>query len=81
MNRGSKRDFYDIYFLLNDFTLTEMIELFEKKHNNINKFAVQRSLVYFEDAENQEDIVLLKECTLAWQKVKQTLVSEVKKLT
>ncbi|MDP3567294.1 nucleotidyl transferase AbiEii/AbiGii toxin family protein [Sediminibacterium sp.] len=80
MNRGSKRDFYDIYFLLHDFTLQEMIDLFEKKYKNINKFAVQRSLVYFEDAEHQEDIVLLKEKTLTWQHVKQTLINEVKKM-
>ncbi len=80
MNRGSKRDFYDIYFLLQHFTLTEMMSLFERKYANINTFAILRSLTYYEDEEVQPDIVLLKEKNLTWEQVKQTIKLKVNEL-
>jgi len=43
-NRGSKKDFYDIYFLLHQYTLYEMVSLFEKKFANYNNFYIIKSL-------------------------------------
>jgi len=80
MNRGAKKDFYDIYFLLQDYSLSKMMELFEKKYTNIEPNAIIRSLTYFEDAEGHENPVLLKELSLTWEKVKQTIVSETRKI-
>ncbi|MEO8761752.1 MAG: nucleotidyl transferase AbiEii/AbiGii toxin family protein [Bacteroidia bacterium] len=80
MNRGAKKDFYDIYFLLQEYTLTQMFELFEKKYTNIEPNAIIRSLTYFEDAEESETPVLLKEVSLTWEKVKQTIISETRKI-
>lgn len=80
MNRGAKKDFYDIYFLLQEFSLTKMFELFEKKYTNIEPNAIVRSLTYFEDAEETENPVLLKEVSLTWEKVKETIVSETRKI-
>ncbi|HXB40115.1 MAG TPA: nucleotidyl transferase AbiEii/AbiGii toxin family protein [Bacteroidia bacterium] len=80
MNRGAKKDFYDIYFLLQEYSFTKMMELFEKKYANIEPNAIIRSLTYFEDAEEQENPVLLKEVSLSWEKVKQTIISEIRKI-
>jgi predicted nucleotidyltransferase component of viral defense system len=80
MNRGAKKDFYDIYFLLQEYSLTEMMELFKRKYANIEPNAIIRSLTYFEDAEAHENPVLLKEVSLSWEKVKQTIVSETRKI-
>ena len=80
MNRGAKRDFYDIYFLLNDYSFEHMFGLFEKKYSNIEPYAIVRSLGYFEDADLQSPPVLLKEKNLTWEKVKQTIIEETKKL-
>ena len=80
MNRGAKRDFYDIYFLLNDYSFEQMFQLFDKKYSNIELAAIVRSLGYFEDADIQENPVLLKEKSLTWEKVKQTIIEETRKL-
>jgi predicted nucleotidyltransferase component of viral defense system len=74
-NRGLKKDFYDIYFLLQEYTLKEMIEFFEKKFSNYNNFYIIKSLTYFEDAENDFEPKLLKKCT--WDEVKQFIKSKV----
>lgn len=76
MNRGAKKDFYDIYFLLQQTTLANMFELFEEKYTNITPVAILKSLTYFEDAEETETPVLLKEKSLTWQQVKKTITKE-----
>jgi len=50
-NRGRKKDFIDLYFLLQHFSLKQMIEFYEKKYPKNNLFFVIRSLSYFNDAE------------------------------
>lgn len=80
MNRGAKRDFYDIYFLLEEFTVEQMLALFERKYQNIEVLAIYKSLGYFEDAEEQENPVLLKNKSLTWQQVKQRIIKETAKL-
>ena len=50
-NRGRKKDFIDLYFLLQHFSLKQMLELYEKKYPQNNLFFVLRSLSYFHDAE------------------------------
>ena len=42
--RGRKKDFVDLYFLLQHFTLEQMIELYEKKYPQNSVFFVIRSL-------------------------------------
>ncbi len=54
-NRGAKKDFYDLYFLLQKFTLEEMYGLYEKKFGMVDPFQIHRSLCFFEDAETRLD--------------------------
>lgn len=75
-NRGSKKDFYDVYYLLQEYSLKEMISLFEKKFSNYNNFYVIKSLTYFEDAEKDINPKVLKKCT--WDEVKQFIQSKVR---
>ena len=75
MNRGAKKDFYDIYFLLKEYSLTTMFEFFVKKYHNIEPNAIIKSLTYFEEAHNQENPVLLKEKDLTWEKVQETIIN------
>lgn len=49
--RGSKKDFYDIHYLLNDYNFEQMFDLFERKFPNTNKFHILKCLTYFEDAD------------------------------
>lgn len=76
-NRGAKKDFYDIYELLKEFSLTTMLELFTKKYPDIAQFHILKSLVYFDDAENQFDPITLNNTN--WQTVKETIENKVNK--
>lgn len=72
--RGSKKDFVDIYFLLNKYTLEEMLALYKQKYSNGSSFLVLKSLIYFEDAEQQEMPVMLM--PIDWKEIKQTITEQ-----
>jgi predicted nucleotidyltransferase component of viral defense system len=74
--RGSKKDFYDIYFLLKHYTLEEMFGFFDRKFDDMNKFHIIKSLAYFDDAEKETDPVTLQKIT--WKEIKQAILREVR---
>ena len=51
VGRGTRKDFVDLYYLLQYFTMKEILDLFFKKYPDVNDFVAIRSLTYFEDAE------------------------------
>jgi hypothetical protein len=74
--RGKKKDFYDLYFLLDKMSLPEMFDLHREKFNLSTIFHIVKSLTYFEDAEEDDDSVLVgKEIT--WDQVKKRIVQSV----
>jgi predicted nucleotidyltransferase component of viral defense system len=77
--RGSKKDFYDIYFLLQIMSLDEIIQLFKEKFKQYEVFHVIKSLTYFEDAENNADPVIFDK-KITWQKVKIEIMRTVRML-
>ncbi|MBN2790631.1 MAG: nucleotidyl transferase AbiEii/AbiGii toxin family protein [Candidatus Delongbacteria bacterium] len=77
-NRGSKKDFYDIYYILKRFSLTEMMDLFHHKFPNINQFHIIKSLTYFIDAECEPDPIILEK-SIIWSEVKKKINYEVSK--
>ncbi len=75
-NRGSKKDFYDLFFLLKEYGLAEMLNMFTRKFPETNLLQVLKSLTYFEDAEDEPDPVTFE--ASSWNQVKQQLISSVK---
>jgi len=73
-NRGTKKDFVDIYFLLQKFNLEELLEMVNSKYPNHVDILTLKSLVYFDDAENQPDCEMLID--IDWKKVKQKIEKE-----
>lgn len=53
--RGSKKDFIDLYVILQQMTLEELFPKLEKKYTNVhyNYPHILKSLVYFTDADDQ----------------------------
>jgi hypothetical protein len=49
--RGTKKDFIDLFFLLQHFSLKQLIEFYQQKFDVDDIFHVIRSLTYFDDAE------------------------------
>lgn len=66
--RGSKKDFVDLYFLLQEFSLGNILNFAQKKFTNKNLFHIVKSLTFFDDAEQEPDLKMLKE--VSWDKVK-----------
>lgn len=71
MNRGSKKDFFDIYELLCHFTITELLSFHASKYDFTSQLILIKSLVYFEDAEHEPDPVLVK--PTSWNLVKEKI--------
>lgn len=55
-DRGTKRDFIDVFFLAKEFSLEEMLDFYDQKYSSLNDhlYAILRSLDYFADAETDE---------------------------
>ena len=74
--RGSKKDFIDLYFLLQEYTLMEMIKFYEQKYHDGSTFLVLRSLAYFDDADQEPIPKMLK--IVDWHKVKEVITEKLK---
>lgn len=73
-NRGKKRDFIDLYFLLKHFSLKDIIDFYIQKYNS-ETFMLLQSLVYFEDADNDIDLNMI--LPIDWENIKTTISKEV----
>jgi len=79
--RGIKRDFIDLYFICQKgISLNEILSLYDRKYGSLasNLVHIQKSLVYFVDAEASTIPKMLKKA--AWEKVKRYFEGEVKRL-
>lgn len=70
-NRFSKKDFWDIAFLLNHFSLVEMLEIFNSKFPKIDTGYIIHSLTNFENADREQQPVPLLPKT--WEEIKSEL--------
>ena len=79
--RGAKRDFMDLYFICkSDYGLAELLNFYDKKYGELasNLIHIQKSLVFFNDAEPDEMPSMLRQ--VMWNDVKKYFENEVKKL-
>lgn len=76
--RGSKKDFIDLYFLLNDFTLKQILEFYKEKYFDGSEFMVMKSLSYFEVANEQPQPKMYLDFN--WETCNQKIIEEVIKI-
>lgn len=78
--RGSKKDFVDLFFLLELHSLPELLEKATQKYArvNYNQAHILKSLVYFEDAELQPMPRIIKD--VKWDEMKAKIIAETKKI-
>ena len=79
--RGKRRDFVDSYYLLEKFTLDEIIKLTLKKYPSYQPMVILKGLIYFKDAE-QDDVsrkIKIFDDNFSWEAVKNKLLEEVRK--
>jgi len=79
--RGTKRDFVDVYFLSQKYTLEEMLMFYQKKYSVLEDhlYSTMRSLDYFDDAEKESQMpnMLIE---VNWDDVKEYFKKETHKL-
>lgn len=77
-SRGSKKDYIDLYYILQKYDLKELFTLFEKKFMGVSysKKHILRSLNYFEDGDNDPDVDYIGE-GIQWDKVKKYISERV----
>lgn len=71
--RGSKKDFIDIYYLLNTFTIEQMIQFYLQKYQYGSEFMVRKSLTYFEDANKELSPILFDD--ISWDDIKNHILN------
>ena len=73
--RGTRKDFVDLYFLLQQYTLREMFSFYEQKYPDGSSFLVLKSLTYFDDANQDQSPQMLQQVN--WEVIKKTITSAV----
>ncbi|ETR67780.1 MAG: hypothetical protein OMM_04951 [Candidatus Magnetoglobus multicellularis str. Araruama] len=76
--RGSKKDFIDLYFLLQYFSTKELFENYSLKYGIEigNHYHLLKSLLYFKDAEHQPMPIMIK--NIKWEEIKAEIVNQIK---
>lgn len=78
-SRGSRKDFVDLHRLLSDFySLETLLRLYKEKYKNRDIGHVVRSLVYFQDAEAEPPLRMVK--SVDWNKLKRDFERWVKEI-
>ena len=71
------KDFIDIYFLLEKYDLKTMLGWYSKKYNLANDLLILKSLIYFDDVEESEWTVMIKDTDLKWNDVRRKIEKKV----
>ncbi|MBQ3658989.1 MAG: nucleotidyl transferase AbiEii/AbiGii toxin family protein [Bacteroidales bacterium] len=69
IGRGTKKDFIDMYFLLQIFSLKEILDIYLQKYPDGSLFLALKSLSFFDDAEPDPMPVMYK--AVSWDEIKQ----------
>lgn len=79
--RGSKKDFIDLYVILQQMTLEELFAKLDEKYTKVqyNYPHILKSLVYFNDADNQPMPRMHK--NFSWEDIKDSIIRQVKDFT
>jgi len=77
--RGSKKDFYDLFFLLQHYSIDDLFSFYSEKYPHQTTFHVIRSLSYFDDAEIQPNPIVFDK-TITWEVVKQKIISTIQEI-
>ena len=79
-SRGSKKDFVDLYFLLEKYSLADILELFHRKYSQVeyNRLHLLKSLSFFDDAglDAMPKMLINRD----WEFVKEKILQSVKQL-
>lgn len=79
-SRASNKDYIDIYYVLQQMDLAELLEVASKKFSDIDRNLILKSLVYFDDVKI-ESIMFKNNKKIDFEKVKDFIKAKVLKYT
>ncbi len=77
--RGSKKDFYDLHFLLKQYPLPALLDFYKKKYQTDQYYHILKSLIFFDDAEDEPEPRRLQQ-TVSWEAIKSRFEKTVRAL-
>ncbi|MFH1902997.1 MAG: nucleotidyl transferase AbiEii/AbiGii toxin family protein [Candidatus Omnitrophota bacterium] len=81
IQRGTKRDFIDLYFLIKKMGLAEILKSSKEKYRGFNEYLALQALTYFGDAEGENKKRKVKFFEdFDWEKAKKFFISEANKI-
>ena len=79
-SRASNKDYIDLYFILKHLSLSGILDYAHHKYPQLERNLILKSLTYFDDI-TSEKILFKNNNDVAFEKVQDTLRSEVKKIS
>ena len=77
IGRGTKKDFIDIFFLLQHFSFENLMNFYLKKYADGSEYRALLSMTYFDDADSQPMPYMFK--NVSWESIKKYICKEVEK--
>lgn len=75
--RGTRKDFIDIYFLIQQYGLQQIMQFYKAKYPEYSEYRAMLSLTYFEDAEQNPMPEMFVDVT--WEDMKHCVLEAVEK--
>lgn len=76
IGRGTRKDFVDLYVLLQHYSLSEILAFYRKKYPEFSEYHALLSMTYFEDAEMQDMPRMF--INTPWDEMKTAIIQAVK---
>jgi predicted nucleotidyltransferase component of viral defense system len=75
MGRGTRKDFIDLYVLLQHYSLTQIMDFYRQKYPEFSEYRALLSMTYFDDAEMQDmPLMFIK---TPWESIKTSIIQAV----
>ena len=75
IGRGTRKDFIDLYMLLQHYSLPEIMDFYKQKYPEFSEYRALLSMTYFEDAEMQDMPKMFIDTH--WDEMKKTIIQAV----
>lgn len=73
------KDFIDLFYLLREFNLSEMIGFYKTKYKQYNEVNVLKSITYFNDVDLADWPQIIDSPSLKWDEIKKSLTTATRK--
>lgn len=76
IGRGTRKDFIDLFILLQHYPLTDIMEFYKQKYPEFSEYRALLSMTYFDDAEMQDMPYMF--INTPWEEMKTAIIKAIK---